>query len=178
MLKTLVWVGVVLVVAVGVVLVYAATLPKDFRVSRAASIKAPREKIFPLISDLKSFNLWNPFAKQDPSMRITYRRTTSDKGAAFDWDSDGRGGTGSLEILDTQAPSSVTMRLDVMKPMEGHNTVVFALQQAGEATEVTWTMTGPYAFIARVIGVVVSMDRMIGGEFEKGLAELKALAER
>jgi len=178
MLKWFLWLGGILFVGIGAVLVYAATLPSEFRVSRSATIDAPREKIFPLIDNLKSFNQWNPFAKQDPTMTITYSGPASGKGAAHAWDSEGRGGKGSLEITDVAEPSSVTMALHMEKPMQGNNTVVFALQPNGNATDVTWTMTGHYVYVAKVMGVIFNMDKMIGGEFEKGLADLNALARK
>jgi hypothetical protein len=178
MLKLLAVMAGVLVVAIAAVAVYAATLPNDFRIARTASIKASPDKIFPLINDLKSFNEWNPFAKQDPSIAITYNQAQVGKGAGYVWDSDGRSGKGSLEITDVAAPSSVEMRLDMIKPMEGHNRIVFALRPAAGATDVTWTMTGRYSYVAKVMGVVFNMDRMVGGEFEKGLADLRAIAEK
>jgi hypothetical protein len=178
MLKLFVLAGALLCVGVAGILIYAATLPNDFRVARSTSINAPPEKIFPLINDLKSFNQWNPFAKQDPGIEIAYDGPPSGKGAANSWDSAGRAGKGRLEITDAAQPSSVTMRLDVEKPMEGHNTVVFALQANGASTNVSWTMTGAYPYINRVLGTVFNLDKMIGGAFESGLSDLKALAEK
>ena len=169
--------GLVAIVVIGV-LAYAATLPDTFRVQRSVSIKAPPEKIFPLINELKTMNEWNPFAKQDPTIRLTYSGPASGKGAANDWDSDGQAGKGRLEITDSAPPSQVTMRLDMIKPMEGHNTIVFALQRQAGSTDVTWSMTGGYPYIAKVMCVFFSMDRMIGGEFDKGLAGLKVMAEK
>jgi uncharacterized protein YndB with AHSA1/START domain len=172
------------VLAVGVigVLAYATTVPDTFRVQRSVSVKAAPEKVFPLINELKTMNEWNPFAKQDPTIRLTYSGPAAGKGAANDWDSDGKAGKGRLEITDSTRPSQVTMRLDMEKPMEGHNTIEFALrpeaQGANQATNVTWAMTGPMPYIAKVICTFVSMDRMIGGEFEKGLAALKTMAEK
>ena len=168
------------IVAIGVigVLAYAATLPDTFRVQRSVSIKAPPEKIFPLVNNLKTMNEWNPFAKQDPTIRLIYSGPASGKGAANDWTSDGQAGQGRLEITESVPSSQVTMRLDIVKPMEGHNTVGFALQPEAQGTNVTWSMTGTCPYIAKVIQVFVSMDRMIGGTFEKGLADLKAMAEK
>jgi uncharacterized protein YndB with AHSA1/START domain len=164
------------------VLAYATTVPDTFRVQRSISIKAPADKIFPLINELKTMNEWNPFAKQDPTIRLTYSGPASGKGAANAWDSDGKAGKGRLEITDSTRPSQVTMRLDMEKPMEGHNAIEFALQPeaqgANQATNVTWAMTGALPYVAKVICVFVSMDRMIGGEFDKGLADLKAMAEK
>jgi uncharacterized protein YndB with AHSA1/START domain len=160
------------------VLIKAATLPNDFRVARSIDIKAPREKVFTLINDLKVFNQWNPFAKQDPSTLITYRNgPVSGNGAAFDWQGSGSAGSGSLAIVDAESPVSITMKLDIRKPMEGHNKVVFDLQPQAQTTTVTWTMTGPYPYVNRVFGTIFNMDKMIGSSFDKGLADLKALAE-
>ena len=168
--------GVIAIVVIGV-LAYAATLPNAFRVERSISIKAPPEKIFPLINELKTMNEWNPFAKQDPSMKITYSGPASGKGAAHAWTSD-KAGEGRLEITDTAPPSRVNMRLDMIKPMEGHNAIVFALQPQSGGTNVSWAMSGEYNFITKVVGLLFNMDRMIGGEFDKGLADLKAMAEK
>ncbi len=172
--------GVIAVAVVGV-LAYAATLPNTFRVERSISIQAPPEKIFPLINELKTMNEWNPFAKQDPSMKITYSGPASGKGAAHAWTSD-KAGEGRLEITDSAPPSRLNMRLDMIKPMEGHNAIVFALQPQSQGTNVTtnvsWAMSGEYNYISKVICVFVNMDRMIGGEFDKGLADLKAMAEK
>ena len=172
MLKFLAIIAGLVVIAVIGILAYAATLPDTFRVQRSVSIKAPPEKVFPFINEMKTMNEWNPFAKQDPTMRLTYSGPAAGKGAAHDWDSDGRAGKGRLEITDSAAPSQVTM------PMEARNAIVFALQPQAQGTNVTWSMTGEYPFIAKVMCVFFSMDRMIGGEFEKGLADLKAMVEK
>jgi len=170
-------VGLVLVIGIAGILIYAAMLPKHFRVSRSIRVNAPPETIFPLINDLKRFNEWNPFAKQDPTIAITYDGPQSGKGARYAWDSKGRAGKGSSAITDTSPPSRVNMRLDMEKPMEGHPDIVFTLQPSGSATDVSWTIAGPYPYINRVIGTVCNMDKMIGGTFERGLSDLKALAE-
>jgi hypothetical protein len=178
MLKLLVVVGVLIVLGVVGILAYAATLPDEFQVSRSTSINASPEKIFPLINDVKRFNEWNPFAKHDPSMVINYSGPESGKGAGYWWDSKGRGGKGSSSITETVSPLRVDIRLDMEKPMEGHPNIVFALQLKGAATEVSWTMAGPYPYINRVFGTIFNMDKIIGGTFASGLSDLKALAER
>lgn len=178
MSRVLVAVGIGLIIGVAFVLIRAAMLPNKFRVSRSTSIKASREKIFALINDMKSFNQWNPFAKVDPTTKTVYRGAASGPSAAFDWEGTGKAGKGSLEIVEVTAPATVTMKLDIVKPMEGHNTVVFALQTNGDATEVSWTMTGPHPYLNRIFGTIFNMDKMIGGTFESGLADLKRIAER
>lgn len=178
MLTILASIGVIVLIVVAGILIYAATLPNDFRVSRSTTINAPPEKIFPLINNLRTFNEWNPFAKQDPSIVITYSGPESGKGAGYSWDSKGRAGKGRSSITDAAQPSIVNMRLDMENPMEGHPNIVFALQPKGSATEVSWTMAGPHPYIHRVFSVVCNMDKMIGGTFASGLRDLKALAEK
>ena len=170
--------GIAVLAAAAWVLIRAAMLPKGIRVSRSVTIRATREKIFGLINDMKAFNQWNPFAKMDPSTQTTYRGPGSGPGAAFDWKGTGKAGKGSLAIVDVASPATVTMKLDILKPMEGHNNVVFALQAAGDATDVSWTMTGPYPYLNRIFATIFNMDKMIGGTFESGLADLKKIAEQ
>ena len=175
--RVLLVVGIVSTVGVAFILVRAAMLPSDFRVSRSTSIRALREKVFALINNMRSFNRWNPFGKMDPSIKTVYRGPDSGPSAAFDWEGTGKAGKGSLEIVDAMAPATVTMKLDIVKPMQGHNHVVFALQTTGTATDVSWAMTGPYPYLNRIFGAIFNMDKIIGGTFESGLADLKRIAE-
>ena len=165
------------VAAVGALLLFAATRPDTFRVQRAISIKAPPERIFALINDLHQFNSWNPYNKKDPAMRGAYRGPASGPGAGFDFQGNKEVGKGSIQIVDS-APRKITMKLDMLEPFEGHNTIEFSLAPQGDSTEVTWAMHGPSPFIAKLVGVFMNMDRMIGHDFEAGLADLKARAER
>jgi carbon monoxide dehydrogenase subunit G len=178
MLKLMVIAAIVVAVLVAAVLAYAATRPDSFQLARSISIKAPPEIIFPLINDLRSFNRWNPFLKSDPATKLVYSGPDSGKGAAHEWDGNSRVGKGRVEITDSVPLSKIVIKLDMIKPIEGHNRVEFTLQPDGDATTVTWAMSGQSAYIAKVMSVVVSMDKMVGGEFEKGLADLKTLAER
>ena len=104
----------------------------------------------------------------------------ADQAADFDWERTGKAGKWRLEIVEVTASATVTttMKLDILEPMEGHNNVVFALQTNGDATDVSWTMTGPYPYLNRIFGAIFTMDQMIGGTFESGLADLKRIAEK
>ena len=175
MFKTILIVVVVLIAAI---LVYAATMPDDFRVQRTTSIKASPEKIFALINDLHRWDSWSPWEKMDPAMQRTFSGATAGKGAVYAWQGNSKVGEGRMEIADTSPPSRVMIKLDFIKPIEGHNTAEFTLDPKGDSTNVTWSMYGPSAYIAKVIGVFASMDKMIGKEFETGLANMKAVAER
>lgn len=172
------------IIAIGVIvllvglLVFAATKPDTFRVQRATSIKAPPEKIFALINDFHSWRSWSPYEKLDPAMKRTYSGAAKGKGTVYEWDGNRNVGKGRVEITDTSPPSKVTIKLDMVKPFEAHNTVEFRLEGKGDSTNVTWAMDGQNAYIAKVMHVFFSMDSMVGGQFEEGLANLKTIAEK
>ena len=168
----------VVVVLIGALLAYAATRPDSFRVERAAVIKAPPAKVFALIDDFHQWAGWSPWDKLDPSMKRSHSGAASGKGAVYAWEGNGDVGAGRMEILETTAPSRVLIRLDFIKPFEARNTAEYTLRPEGEATRVTWAMYGPAPFVSKLMQVFVSMDAMIGKDFEQGLANLKALAER
>ena len=169
---------IVIVVLIAAILVYAATMPDDFRVQRTTSIKASPEKIFALINDLHRWDSWSPWEKMDPAMQRTFSGATAGKGAVYAWQGNSKVGEGRMEIADASPPSRVMIKLDFIKPIEGHNTAEFTLDPNGDSTNVTWSMYGPSGYIAKVIGVFASMDKMIGKDFETGLANMKAVAER
>jgi uncharacterized protein YndB with AHSA1/START domain len=155
---------------------YAATLPDHFEVTRAVTVNAPPEKIYPMIANMKAFNSWNPFAKQDPKMVLTYEGPEAGVGAANSWESP-QMGPGRLAITGVEEGKSVAMKLDMMGSMEAHNDIAFNLTPQANGTEVTWTMSGPYPLLNRIVGTLFNMDKMIGGTFEQGLTELKSKAE-
>jgi uncharacterized protein YndB with AHSA1/START domain len=171
-------IAIIVAIVVAGVLLHAANKPDTFRVQRTASIQAPQEKIFPLINDLRAFNTWNPFEKKDPNLKGRYSGPASGKGAGYAFDGNKDVGKGSIEILESSPPSKVTMRLSMLEPFEVRNTVEFTLTPSGGATNVTWAMHGPAPFVAKIIHVFIDMDRMVGSDFEAGLASLKAAAER
>ena len=168
----------VVVVLIAALLGYTATRPDTFRVERATVIKAPPAKVFALIDDFHQWAGWSPWEKLDPSMKRSHSGAASGKGAVYAWEGNGDVGAGRMEILETTAPSRVLIRLDFIKPFEARNTAEYTLRPEGEATRVTWAMYGPAPFVSKLMQVFVSMDAMIGKDFEQGLANLKALAER
>lgn len=166
------------VVLVAAVLLFAATRPDSFRVQRSTSIKASPEKVFPLIADFHAWGAWSPWEKLDPAMKRTHSGAPSGKGAAYAWDGNNDVGAGRMEIAEVVPPSRITIKLDFSRPMEGHNTAEFTLVPKGDASEVTWAMFGPSPYLLKLIGLFLDMDKMIGKDFEAGLANLKALAEK
>ena len=175
MIKTI---AIVIVVVIAAILIFAATKPETFTVQRAASIKAPPEKIFAVLDDFHNWGVWSPWEKMDPDMKRTFSGAANGKGAVYEWQGNSKVGQGRMEITDATAPSQVTIKLDFIKPFEGHNVAEFVLQPSGDATNVTWTMRGPSPYIAKVMSVFCNMDSMIGKDFEAGLANLKAATEK
>jgi uncharacterized protein YndB with AHSA1/START domain len=172
----------VLAIAIAIVLILAATKPDTFRVQRATTVKAPPEKIFPLINDFRQWGTWSPYENKDPAMKRSYSGAASGKGAVYAWDGNKNVGSGRMEILDTSAPSKIVIKLDFFTPFEGHNTAEFTMLPQGDATNattnVTWLMHGPSRFMGKIMHVFINMDRMVGKDFEIGLANLKKLTER
>jgi uncharacterized protein YndB with AHSA1/START domain len=160
------------------VLIFAATKPDSFRVARTTTIKAPPEKIFPHITDYRAWQAWSPWEKKDPTMKRTYSGAASGKGAIYEWDGNREIGQGRMEIAEATPPSRVAIDMHFIKPFESRSTAEFTLQPKGEATDVTWALHGPSPYISKVMSVFFSMDKMIGKEFETGLANLKAIAEK
>ena len=171
-------IGTVVVVLVGGFFVYVGTRPDTFRVQRMTTIKAPPEKIFPHLNDFQRWPAWSPYEKKDPAMKRTLSGAPSGKGAVYEWEGNKEIGQGRMEIVATEPPSQLTLKLDFLKPFEAHNMVDFTLEPRGESTQVTWAIHGPSPFMAKVMGLVMDMDRMIGQDFEAGLADLKALSEK
>jgi hypothetical protein len=178
MLKIVGAIGAVVVVGVAVVLILAAMKPDQFRVQRSAAINAPPEKIFPLINDFKAWTAWSPYENRDPNMKRTYGDKTSGAGAIYAWEGNSQVGAGNILITDAAAPSKVALDLNMTSPMDAHNKVEFTLTPAGDSTTVTWAMWGRAPYFAKIIHVFLNMDKMVGGDFEAGLAKLKDVAEK
>jgi uncharacterized protein YndB with AHSA1/START domain len=178
MFETLVIIAVVLAILIAIVLILAATKPDTFRIERAATLNAPADKIFPLIADFHQWLNWSPWEGRDPALKRTYSGAERGKGAVYAWEGNKNVGSGRMEILEASAPSTVVIKLDFLKPFEAHNTAEFTMMPQGGATNVIWVMQGPAPFLSKVMQVFMNMDRMIGKDFETGLANLKTLTEK
>ena len=177
MFETLVIVAIVLAIVIAAVLILAATKPDRFRIERTATLKAPADKIFPLIADFHQWLNWSPWEGRDPQLKRTYSDAERGKGAVYAWDGNKNVGSGRMEILEAIASSKVVIKLDFLKPFEAHNTAEFTMLPQGGATNVIWVMHGPAPFMSKVMQVFMNMDRMIGKDFEIGLANLKTITE-
>ena len=171
-------IGLIIAVLIAGVLVLAATKPDTFRVQRAASIKAPPEKVFAILNDFQKWGAWSPWEKKDPAMKRTFGATTSGKGAKYAWEGNKDVGKGSMEIAESSPSSRLTIKLDFIEPFEGHNIVDFTLEPKGDSTTVSWNIHGPMPFVSKVISIFCDMDGMIGEDFATGLASMKAAAEK
>jgi len=180
MYETIVIIAIALAIAIAIILIFAATKPDSFSVQRDAMVNAPPDKIFPLISDFHQWAGWSPWENKDPAMQRTYSGSQRGKGAVYAWNGNKNVGSGRMEILDASSPSKIFIKLDFLKPFEGHNTAEFTMLPQGDATttNITWVMRGPAPFIYKVMQVFMNMDRMIGKDFEIGLANLKQLVEK
>ena len=170
-------IAIVLVVALLAVLGVAAARPDSFRVERSATIAAPPDRIYALISDLRQFNTWNPFQRKEPSAKLTYSGPNAGVGATYVWDGD-KSGSGRMEIVEAQPGQKVGAKLDFIRPMEAHNRVEFLLQPQSGGTQVTWAMSGPMPFVFKLFTLFFDMDKTVGKDFADGLANLKQLAEK
>jgi len=169
---------VILVVGVAAVLILAAMKPDAFRVQRSASFRAPREKIFPLINDFHQWGSWSPWEKLDPALKRTYSGAAAGLGSVYEWEGNKKVGKGRMEIKESTPGSKILIQLDFLKPFEAHNTAEFRLDGQGDSTNVTWSMEGHQPYMFKVMSLFVSMDKMIGKDFEAGLANLKGLTEK
>lgn len=163
---------------IAVLLVVIAMQPSDFRVSRSVTMAAPQAAVFEQINDFHNWEAWSPWAKKDPNAKGTYEGPTSGVGSKFSWDGNSDVGAGSMTIVESEPTEHVGIKLDFIRPFAGTSDVDFTLQPEGEGTHVTWTMAGKNNFIGKAIGLVIDCDKMIGGEYEKGLANLKAIVEK
>jgi uncharacterized protein YndB with AHSA1/START domain len=175
MLKT---VALVVLAAVAAVLILAATKPDTFRVERSTTIAAPPAKVFALIDDFHQWPSWSPWEKMDPAMKRSYDGAAKGKGAVYGWEGNSKVGSGRMEITESAQPSKILVKLDFLKPFEAHNMAEYTLTPKGDSTEVVWAMYGPSPYVTKIMHVFMSMDSMVGKDFETGLANLKAVAEK
>ena len=159
-------------------LVFAATRPTDFRVSRTATIAAPPVAVFEQVNNLRNWNAWSPWAKLDPNARNTFEGPAAGVGASFAWAGNSQVGEGKMTIIESKPGELLVMRLEFIKPFAATNTTDFTFTSAGNGTAVTWSMAGRNNFMSKCIGLVMNCEKMVGGQFEEGFANLKSIVER
>ena len=169
---------ILIAVTIVAILILASFKPDSFRVERSTLIQATPEKVFPHINDLRSWASWSVWERLDSQMKKTYSANTEGKGATYEWEGNKKVGHGRMTITDSVSDNKVVIQLDFIKPFEAHNMTEITLLPQNGGTLVTWAMYGPMPFISKLFGVFVSMDKMIGKDFEGGLANLKAVVEK
>jgi hypothetical protein len=158
---------------------FVATRPDSFKLQRAIDIKAPPEKIYGFLQDFHpdGWGKWSPWEGIDPDLQRSYSGPQAGEGAAYAWEGNNKVGSGRMEILEASAPSDLKIKLDFFKPFRASNLTEFMLLPDGNVTRVIWVMSGPMPYISKLMGVFISMDKMVGKDFDKGLAQLKAVSE-
>ena len=171
------YIVIIIAVLIAAILGYAATRPNTFRHERTIHINASPSKIYPLITDFHNWAGWSPWEKLDPAMKKTYTGSATGKGAVYEWEGNNKVGAGRMEITDAHEPSKVVIDLNFLKPFKAHNTAEFTIDSKGDSADVTWAMYGNTLFMMKVMSLFMDMEKMIGKDFETGLAGMKAIAE-
>ena len=166
-----------LAAVIAVFLIIVALQPSDFRIERSATIAAPPAVVFTQVNNLHKWEGWSPWMKLDPGAKQTYEGPEEGTGAIFRWVGNSKVGEGSMTVTASKPAELVTFRLDFLKPFAGTNIAEFTFKPDGSQTAVTWSMTGKKSFIPKIFCMFMSMDKMVGGQFEKGLADLKTISE-
>jgi len=174
MIKKLLIAFVLILVVLSVVI---AIRPADFRITRTATIAAPPAAVFAQVNDFHKWEAWSPWAKLDPAMKVTYDGPAEGPGTIYTWTGNSEVGQGRMTIIDSHPSDLIRIQLEFLKPIAATNTAEFTFKPEGSQTLVNWTMTGAHNFMGKAFSLFVDMDKMVGGDFEKGLAQLKAVAE-
>lgn len=166
----------VVIVVAGLALVIARQ-PDSFRIERSLRVTAPADEVFAQVNDLHNWEQWSPWAKRDPAMRKVYEGPNAGVGAVYRWSGNKEVGEGSNTIVESRPAELIRMQLAFLKPFQASNEVLFRFVPEGEGTRVSWSMTGRNNFMSKAVHLAMDMDKMCGGDFELGLAQLKAVAE-
>lgn len=160
-----------------VLIIIVATRPADFRITRTATMPAPPAVVFAQVNDFHKWEAWSPWAKLDPACKYSYEGPAAGTGAIFTWSGNNKVGEGRMTILESRPDDLIRIKLEFLKPFKATSTSEFTFQPQGNQTVVTWSMYGKNNFMAKAMGLIMNCDKMVGGDFEKGLASLKSIAE-
>lgn len=166
-----------LAVLVIVLVVIVAVQPSEFRVARTVTIAAPAPVVFAQVNDFRKWDAWNPWAKIDPAIKQGYEGAPAGNGAVYTWAGNNEVGEGRMTITDSRPNELIRIQMEFLKPFQGRSTAEFTFKPEGDRTAVTWSMAGEHNFIAKAMHLVMNLDRMIGANFDKGLAQMKSVAE-
>lgn len=167
----------VLLVLILALVGFVASRPGTFHIERSTTIAAAPDAVYPHLADFHQWAAWSPWEHLDPSMKASYSGAESGVGAVYDWTGNDKVGQGRMTVTDATPPSHVGIKLEFLKPFTATNQCTFTLAPEGSGTKVTWAMDGTNNFVAKAFGLMMNMDKTVGGDFERGLASLKTVAE-
>jgi uncharacterized protein YndB with AHSA1/START domain len=170
-------IGIGVVLALALLVIFIATRPAHFRIQRSALINAPSAVVFPLIDDFHNWPKWSPWEKLDPNMKKTFSGAPAGSGASYAWVGNDKAGEGRMTITDSKPSELVSMKLEFIKPFAATNQATFALTPSGTGTQIVWSMEGDNGFVSKAFCLVMDMDKLVGKDFEEGLANLNKLAQ-
>jgi Polyketide cyclase / dehydrase and lipid transport len=174
------WLYIVLAIVgiIALLVLFIATRPSEFRTTRSAKMAAPPSAVFNQVNDFHNWEAWSPWAKLDPDCKNSYEGPAAGKGAKFHWAGNNQVGEGRMEIIESRPNELVRLRLDFLKPFKATNTAEFTFKPEGGSTNVTWSMFGRNNFMFKAMGLFMDCDKMVGGQFEQGLAIMKGVVEK
>ncbi len=164
-------------VLIVVLVILVALRPAEYQITRSATLDASREAVFAQVNDFHLWEAWSPWAKLDATMKQTYEGAACGTGAKYSWAGNSKVGEGRMTITESRPGELVRINLEFLKPFPSTCLTEFSFKPAGRQTSVTWTMSGRHSFVPKAFGLFVNMDKMIGGQFEQGLAQLKSVVE-
>jgi hypothetical protein len=173
----LIYILIALAAIVVLLFIVVALRPADFRISRSSTISAPAPALFAQVNDLHNWSAWSPWEKIDPAMKKTYEGAPAGIGAIYSWIGNSKVGEGRMTVTESRPNDMIRIKLEFQKPFKATNTAEFTFKPEGNQTTVTWSMSGKNNFMVKAFGLLMNMDKMVGGEFEKGLAQMKTVAE-
>ncbi|MBP6002154.1 MAG: SRPBCC family protein [Pyrinomonadaceae bacterium] len=166
-----------IVIAIAVICIAAAMQPADFKITRSVTINASADRVFEQVNDFHKWDAWSPWAKLDPAMKTTYSGPSAGVGSSYAWAGNSDVGEGKMTILESRPPEHIRIELEFISPFAAKNMTDFSFKPDGDKTHVTWSMVGTNNFVAKMFGLFINMDKLVGGDFEKGLAQMKTAVE-
>jgi hypothetical protein len=171
-----------ILLALGAIIVLFALVvalqPAEFRISRSTTIAAPPSVPFALVNNFHNWQPWSPWEKLDPEMKRTYEGPQSGTGAVYTWSGNNKVGEGRMTLVESYPSDLIRIQLEFLRPFKATNTAEFTFKPQQDQTLVTWSMLGTKNFVFKAFHLFMNMDKMVGGDFEKGLAEMKSIAEK
>ena len=176
-MSALAWIVLAIALVIAIFVIAVAQQPKDFRIERSATLPAPANAVFAQVNDFQNWRVWSPWERLDPALKRSYEGPRAGTGSQYAWVGNKNVGEGRMTILDSRPAELVRIKLEFVKPFAATNTAEFRFKPAGSGTAVTWSMSGHNNFISRAMCLFINMDRMVGGQFEQGLSNLKNVVE-